>query len=159
MLLVRLKVPGGCIPTNGQMPKVVGGVSPIRHTLLVPNQIQGLGIPSMESNPQYFPPKLKQHHLFARFSNPLHIYACTHMYRCVCVHTRELPHKGRHLFIQYTHTPTQHSRAHRPSCLYQIMHACLCSCVPTCTHINTHAHIGTTQPLSNAASVQGLLSS
>lgn len=136
-LLVRLRVPGGCkqvIPTNREMPKVINCVSPIRHTLLVPNQIQGLGIPSMESNPQYFPPKLKQHHLFARFSNPLHVYACTHTYTCVCVHNLELPHKGRHPSTQYTHIPTQHTRAHDP-----LVHtkSCMHVYVPVCPHAHT----------------------
>lgn len=148
-------------PTNGEIPKVIGGVYPIRHTFLVPNQIQSLGIPSMESNPQYFPPKLKQHNVFARLSNPLHTYASTNVYIlthiCMRIHTLALTHKGRRPFTQCTHIPTQHTCAHGPSCTYQIM--CVHVYVPVClyTHINTQAHICTTQQLSKTASEQGLL--
>lgn len=82
MLLIRLSVLGVCdqaIPTNWDIPKVTGCVFPVRHISVVPNQIQGFGIPSVESDPQYLAPKLKQHPLLARLSNSLHIFTCTNV--------------------------------------------------------------------------------
>lgn len=157
------EIPGGCnqfTPTSWEIPKVIGCVSPIRHTFLVPKQIRSLGIPSMESNPQYFPPKLK--HLFARLSNSLHFLqaqTCTSSHTHACVYTRlssptraDIP---SHYTLTYPHNILVHTDAlvHTKSCVCLFMFPC----AYIHTHINTHVHRCTTQPLSKTASEQGLI--
>lgn len=142
MLLIRLSILGICNqvnPTNWDIPKVTGCVFPVRQILLAPNQIQGFGISSMESDPQYFAPKLKQHPLLARLSNFLYIYSHTYAY------------------IIHSHTHTAHLCIQTLLYTPNHVHAYLWSCVPTYTCINTHVHIYTTQSLSKAANEQGLI--